>query len=84
MSERFSPARGAATIQDSRRVLREQHGMWEQRNDNPALTQVVPTYRIARASLPVQDRRRCASQQQQEASRHHAGCLLYTSDAADE
>jgi len=67
--------RGAATIQGSRRALREQHGMWgEQGEDNPALTQVAPTYRIARASLPVQDRRRRASpQQQQDTSRHAAG-----------
>ncbi len=74
MSERLSPARGAATIQGSRRTtIREQHGMWEQ-EDNPALAQVAPTYRIARASLPVQERRRRASpQQQQDASRHAAG-----------
>jgi len=72
MSERLSPARGAATIQGSRRTtIREQHGMWEQ-EDNPALAQVAPTYRIARASLPVQDRRRLP-QQQQDASRHYAG-----------
>ncbi len=73
MSERLSPARGAATIQGSRRALREQHGMWgEQGDDHPALAQVAPTYRIARASLPVQDRRRLP-QQQQDASRHYAG-----------
>ncbi len=73
MSERLSPVRGAATIQGSRRTLREQHGMWEQQEDNPALAQVAPTYRIARASLPAQDRRRRASPQQQDASRHAAG-----------
>ncbi len=72
MSERLSPVRGAATIQGSRRTLREQHGMWgEQGDDHPALAQVPPTYRIARASLPVQDRRRPS--QQQDASRHAAG-----------
>ncbi len=72
MSERLSPERGAATIQGSRRTLREQHSMWEQ-GDNPALAQVAPTYRIARASLPAQERRRRASPQQQDASRHAAG-----------
>ncbi len=68
MTERTPPERGAAIIQGTRRALREQHGMWD---EDPATSLVPPPYRIARASLPVQDRRR--QPPPQGASQHHAG-----------
>jgi hypothetical protein len=67
MTERMLPERGSATIQSSRRSLREQHSMWGEGSGTP---QTPATYRIARASLPVQDRQRPP---QQGASRHHDG-----------
>ncbi len=68
MTGRIPPEREAMTIQGTRRALREQHGLWDA---DPGTAQVPPTYRIARASLLVRDRRRQPSPQ--GASRHYAG-----------
>jgi hypothetical protein len=72
MTERMPPERGTPIIQGTRRTaMREQPGMWD---EGPATALVPPPYRIARASLPAQERRRQSPPPQQGgASRHHAG-----------
>ncbi len=60
----------ASLIQGTRRPLREQHGVWDE--DAPS-SQVAPSYRIARASLPIQEQRRRQQPPPQGASRHYVG-----------
>jgi hypothetical protein len=65
--EQWSPI-----ILGNRRTARcEQHGVWD---EDPGTAQVsLPPYRIARASLPVQEQRRRQQPPQGGASRHYAG-----------
>jgi hypothetical protein len=70
MTERDPFEQGSPIIQGTRRT--RQHGVWD---DDPATAQgAPPPYRIARASLPVQEQQRRRQQPpQQGASRHYAG-----------
>jgi hypothetical protein len=71
MTQRLPPEQRANIMQGTHHTaLHEQHGVWD---DDPATAQVPPPYRIARASLPVQERRRQQQPPQHGASRHYAG-----------
>jgi hypothetical protein len=69
----FPDEQGASIIQGTHRPLREQDGVWDE-NLAPSSQVAPPSYRFARASLPVQEqRRRQQPPSQHGASRHYAG-----------